>query len=132
MMRIKCRDLVAAALALGLLAACTQGSSQIESAAPLPRPQVVIVQDLAVAPGEVQLDRGISGAVDETLDAGAPPPANAQEVGRQVADAMADKLVTEIRDLRLRAERGRGPTADSDRAAKGIGKQLAAFFSEQG
>ena len=76
----------------------------------MPRPQVVVVQDFAVAPGEVQLDPGISGTIDETLggNAGAPATGKAREVGRQVAGAMADKLVTEIRDLGLRAERGQG------------------------
>ena len=35
----------------------------------LPRPQVVVVQDFAVWPGEVQLDPGLSGTIDETLGA---------------------------------------------------------------
>ncbi len=96
--------------AVGLLAGCTQGSSQLETGAALPRPQVVVVQDFAVWPGEVQLDPGISGTIDETLGANNLPPRTAQEqqVGRQVANALADKLVVEIRDLGLQAERGRG------------------------
>ena len=100
----------AATLALALLAGCTQGSSQIETAAMLPRPQVVVVQDFAVAPGEVQLDPGLSATIDETLGAKQLPPQTAkeQQVGRQVADALAEKLVIEIRDLGLRAERGMG------------------------
>jgi hypothetical protein len=99
-----------ALLGLTLLAGCTQGSSQIETAASLPRPQVVVVQDFAVTPGEVQLDPGLSGTIDETLGANQLPPRTAkeQQVGRQVADALAEKLVTEIRDLGLRAERGAG------------------------
>ena len=55
--------------ALALVAGCTQGSSQIETASMLPRPQVVVVQDFAVWPGEVQLDPGLSGTIDETLGA---------------------------------------------------------------
>ena len=95
---------------LALLAGCTQGSSQIETAATLPRPQVVVVQDFAVCPGEVQLDPGLSGTIDETLGGNQlpPRPAKEQQVGRQVADALAEKLVVEIRDLGLRAERGMG------------------------
>ena len=110
MTRIKELKPAGAALALVLVAGCTQGSSQIETAAALPRPQVVVVQDFAVAPGEVQLDPGISGTIDETLggNSGTPPTGKAQDVGRQVASALADKLVVEIRDLGLPAERGVG------------------------
>ena len=97
-------------VALALLAACTQGSSQIETASMLPRPQVVVVQDFAVWPGEVQLDPGLSGTIDETLGANRLPPRTAkeQQIGQQVANALAEKLVVEIRDLGLPAERGSG------------------------
>ena len=95
---------------LALLAGCTQSSSQLETGAAMPRPHVVVVQNFAVWPGEVQLDPGISGTIDETLGANRlpPGPVKAQQVGQQVADALADKLVTEIRDLGLPAERGVG------------------------
>lgn len=100
---------VAAALGMTLLAACTQGSSQIEAARPMPRPQVIVVQDFAVAPGEVQLDPGLSTSIREMVESreGAPPGTQAYKVGRQVADALADKLVADIRDLGLPAQRGR-------------------------
>ena len=103
--------LVAPLAALGILAlagGCTQGSSQIEAAGPMPRPQVVVVQNFAAAPGEVQLDPGLSGMIDETLGGKAGPPRTAQElqVGRQTADALADKLVVQIRDLGFQAQRG--------------------------
>ena len=96
--------------ALALFAGCTSGSSRIGTSAELPRPQVVVVQDFAVGPGEVQLDPGLSGTIDETLGAaGGPPPAPRQlQVGRQVADALADKLVVEIRDMGFQAQRGQG------------------------
>lgn len=96
---------------LALLAGCTSSSSQLETgSSELPRPQVVVVQDFAVAPGEVQLDPGLSGTIDETLGAnhGAPRTAQELQVGRQAANAMADKLVAEIRDLGLPAQRGHG------------------------
>src|SRR5215213_5640381 len=102
----------ASAGALGALAlalsACTQGSSQIEAAGPMPRPQLVVVQNFAVAPGEVQLDPGLSGMIDETLrgNSGAPRTAQKLQVGRQTADALADKLVVQIRDLGFQAQRG--------------------------
>lgn len=102
---------LAGILGLVLLAGCTSSSSQLETGnAELPRPQVVVVQDFAVMPGEVQLDPGLSGTIDETLGAnnGAPRTAQELQVGRQAANAMADKLVAEIRDLGLPAQRGYG------------------------
>jgi Domain of unknown function (DUF4410) len=101
----------AAFAALALLAGCTSGSSQIETSAELPRPQVVVVQDFAVVPGEVQLDPGLSATIRETLQAAAstePSPAEQFQVGRRTADALADKLVIEIRDLGFEAQRGPG------------------------
>jgi hypothetical protein len=96
--------------ALALVAGCTQSSSQIETASMLPRPQVVVVQDFAVWPGEVQLDPGLSGTIDETLAGNQLSPRTAKEgqVGRQVARALAEKLVVEIRNMGLPAERGIG------------------------
>lgn len=102
---------LAGILGLMLLVGCTSSSSQLETGgAELPRPQVVVVQDFAVAPGEVQLDPGLSGTIDETLGANDGVARTAQElqVGRQAANAMADKLVAEIRDLGLPAQRGYG------------------------
>jgi hypothetical protein len=97
---------------LALLAACTSSSSVDQVAGrTLPRPQVVVVQDFAVAPGEVQLDRGLSATLDRALDAAAstpPPAAQELQVGRQTAAALADKLVVEIQDLGFPAQRGTG------------------------
>jgi hypothetical protein len=58
----------------------------------------------------VQLDPGLSGTIDETLAGNQLPPGTATEeqVGRQVARALAEKLVVEIRDMGLPAERGIG------------------------
>jgi hypothetical protein len=106
------RNPCAALAGLALLAACTSGASVNETdGAMLPRPQVVVVQDFAVAPGEVQLDRGLSATLDRTLDAAgstAPPAAQELQVGRQAADALANKLVVEIQDLGFQAQRGAG------------------------
>ena len=107
-MSLNCRWYAAGAFLL--LAACTQGSSQIQTAAELPRPQVIVVQDFAVAPGEVQLDPGLSNTIREAVESkqGAPPGTQAYKVARQVADALAEKLVADIRDLGLPAQRGQG------------------------
>lgn len=98
------------AAALALLAGCTQSSSQVQTAVEMPRPQVIVVQDFAVWPGEVKLDPGISGTIDETLlGNGLPPRAQKErDIGRQVASALADKLVVEIRDMGFEAQRGAG------------------------
>lgn len=101
---------------VGLLAACTSSSSEVQTTAELPKPQVIVVQDFAVQAGEVQLDPGLSGTIDETLDADKRPPSSADEakVGRQVADALAAKLVIEIQDLGFQAVRGDAlPAGDS-------------------
>lgn len=96
--------------AVGLLAACTSSSSQVQTTAELPKPQVIVVEDFAVQAGEVTLDPGLSGTIDETLEGNKRPPSSADEakVGRQVADALAQKLVIEIQDMGFDAERGSG------------------------
>jgi Domain of unknown function (DUF4410) len=68
----------------------------------------VIVDRFAVSPEEVKLDDGLSADVEELIKAKRGTSRTEQEVeaGHQVADAIADKLVVEIRDLGLAAERG--------------------------
>jgi hypothetical protein len=100
---------LAALAGLILLAGCTSSSSVNQTAGDrLPRPQVVVVQDFAVAPDEVRLDPGLSDMVEETLKgtSGSPRTARELEVGRQVASALAEKLMIEIEDLGLPARRG--------------------------
>ena len=95
----------AAILGLAVLAACTSTQSQVETgSATLPRPQVVIVDTFAASPDEVTLDQGLSTEVEEAIKADRGTSRTQQEVqaGRQVADAIADKLVVEIRDMGLR------------------------------
>jgi hypothetical protein len=99
----------AAFAGLALLAACTSAQSQMETAGEtLPRPQVVIVDSFAASPDEVQLDEGLSTEIEQALSARAGTSRTEQELqaGRHVAEAIADKLVVEIRDMGLRAERG--------------------------
>jgi hypothetical protein len=91
------------------LAACTSSSSVNEtSGSLLPRPQVVVVETFAVAPDEVQLDRGLSTQIDQAIQASRGTPRSAQETvaGRQVAGTLAKKLVVEIQDLGLPAQLG--------------------------
>jgi hypothetical protein len=99
----------AALVALTWLSACTSSQSQMETAGEiLPQPQVVIVDAFATSPGEVQLDEGLSAEVEQAIEARRGTSRSEQELeaGRQVADALANELVVQIRDLGLRAERG--------------------------
>lgn len=103
------RARAAAIAALALVAACTAARSQIETAGEtLPRPEVVVVDTFAVSPDEVQLDEGLSTEIEQGIRARRGTSRTEQElqVGRQVAEALADKLVVEISDMGLRAQRG--------------------------
>jgi hypothetical protein len=100
---------VGAFAALALLAACTSAQSTMEATdAALPQPSVVVVETFAVSPGDVKLDEGLATEIKEAVGRGRATSRTEQEqqVGQQVADAIADKLVVEIRDLGLHAERG--------------------------
>jgi hypothetical protein len=111
---------LAAILGLTGIVACTSTQSQVETAdRTLPRPQVVIVDTFATSPGEVTLDEGLSTEVEAAIKADRGTSRAEQEVqaGRRVADAIADKLVVEIRDMGLRAERGSALPAGTQNAA---------------
>jgi hypothetical protein len=109
----------AAALAgLTLFAGCTSAQSQMETTAQmLPQPQVVIVDAFATSPEEVQLDEGVSTEIEQAIKAHHGTSRTEQElqVGHQVADALANELVVEIRDMGVRAERGNTVPAEFQR-----------------
>jgi hypothetical protein len=94
---------------LALASACTSTESQVETSEMLPRPAVVVVDTFAISPAEVSLNEGLTGEV-KSIVSGRSTPRSQQElqVGHQVADAIANNLVTEIRDMGLPAQRGRG------------------------
>ena len=96
-------------LGLMLVSGCTSTDSQVETSEMLPRPAVVVVDTFAISPSEVTLNEGLTGEV-KSIVSGQSTPRSQQElqVGHQVADAIANNLVTEIRDMGLPAERGRG------------------------
>lgn len=99
----------AALVGLALLAACTSAQSEIETgSAMLPRPTLVVVETFAVAPGEVDLDGGLGAEIVDAVKADDGTSRSEQELqtGRQVTDAIAAKLVVEIQDLGLTAQRG--------------------------
>jgi hypothetical protein len=99
-----------ALLGLALASACTSTESQVETSGQmLPRPAVIVVDTFAISPSEVTLNEGLTGEV-KSIVSGKSTLRSQQElqVGHQVADAIANNLVTEIRDMGLPAERGRG------------------------
>jgi len=98
----------AALAGLAVLAACTSAQSQIETGGEkLPRPQVVIVETFAASADEVQLDEGLSTEIEQAIKADRGTSRTEQElqVGHQVTNAIAEKLVVEIQDMGLTAQR---------------------------
>jgi len=94
---------------LAMLAACTSAQSEIETgAAMLPRPSLVVVETFAVSPDEVDLDGGLSSEIVDAVKAEDGTSRTEQELqtGRKVTDAIAKKLVVEIQDMGLTAQRG--------------------------
>jgi hypothetical protein len=103
-------------LALGVLllvfAGCARSSVQThqETHGKLPRPDTVLVYDFAVTPDEIMLDTGLSAELRRYYSEHTGTPLSAQEIkiGHQVADAVADELVQQIRGYGLQAERALG------------------------
>jgi hypothetical protein len=101
------RAVTLAAAAVAWLAACAPtdvrpvGSTY--SGARLARPDVVLVRDFAVTPGEVQLDRGVSARLISAVD-GASASAQEVAVARQVVAAISAALAAEINKLGLPAQ----------------------------
>jgi hypothetical protein len=92
-----------------LLAGCTSVSVQREVGAleQLPPPSRVLVYNFAVTPQEVQLD-SVGAAITRTLD-GTADSQQEQQVGHAVANALAKRLVSDIQNMGLYAERAWGP-----------------------
>ncbi len=117
-----------ALLALVFVGACTSTQSQVETGGQmLPRPAVVVVHTFAVAPSEVAVSEGLSSEVEQIVERQNATPRSAQEmqVGHQVADAIAQNLVTEIRDLGLPAERGSGLPSGTSNAVLVTGQLVS-------
>jgi hypothetical protein len=74
----------------------------------LPHPTQILVYDFAVSPSEIPAD---SAALGQLKSAGDDPNSNPQRTSleHQIAGIVADKLVEELRDLDLPAQRWHGP-----------------------
>ena len=96
---------------IGLFTGCasTSVTSQSEYEGYLPKPKQVLVYNFAVSPDEVTLDSGIGADIQGLVEKAAPRTDQERAIGRQVADALANHLVTEIQALGLPASRASGP-----------------------
>ena len=99
----------ALSLTLLLLAGCTsvQVNPEVGAMEQLPPPDRVLVYNFAVTPQEVQLD-AVGSAITQTFD-GTADSQQEQQVGHAVANALAKRLVSDIQNMGLYAERAAGP-----------------------
>ncbi len=106
-----CLKLSVAACVIGLFAGCasTDVTSESEYEGFLPKPKQVLVYNFAVSPDEVVLDSGITADIQGLVDKAPPRTDQERAIGKQVADALANHLVTEIQALGLPASRASGP-----------------------
>jgi hypothetical protein len=95
----------AAVAALGC--ATTQVGDESASWGRAPKPGRILVHAFAVTAQEVRLDHGVSAEVWKLQ--GLTESTERTEVGRKVADVLADELVKKIQALGLPAERASGP-----------------------
>jgi hypothetical protein len=81
-----------------------------EREGPAPRPERVLVYDFAVAPSEVQLDRGLSAELMQ-MAKGTPRTQQELALGRAAAQALSEELVKKINAMGLPAQRVAGVPA---------------------
>ena len=75
----------------------------------LPQPNQILIYNFAVSPDEVRLDQGVSAEVQAMVGNPQPPWAEQElQVGRTVSNALAAKLVIELRNMGYPAERVSG------------------------
>jgi hypothetical protein len=96
--------------AVSFLNGCASTNTTMDSSygGKLPRPDQVLVYNFAVSPDEVELDSGISGDIQGLINQ-APRTDQERAIGRKVADALANHLVSEIEKLGFIAVRSYSP-----------------------
>ena len=108
---------------LALFAGCasTNVTSDSQYMGFLPKPAQVMVYNFAVSPDEVVLESGISADIQDLINKNQTSRTDQERaIGRQVADALANHLVTEIQALGLPASRvSDAPAAANTLAVKG-------------
>ena len=97
-----------------LFAGCASTTVTLDSqyGGKLPKPDHIYVHNFAVSPDEVKLDSGISGDVQSLVNK-TPRTETELAVGRKVADALANHLVTEITPLGFVVSREYSPAPES-------------------
>ena len=102
--RRRVRNAVMVTLALAGVAACARTSVENVNvrAVGLPKPQLIVVHDFGVTPGDVALDSAIGARLTQMAQS---TPASEQEVkvGREVARIVRESLVKEISKLGIPA-----------------------------
>ena len=101
-------QLALAAIALTVMAGCARVSTESgqQSAARLPRPQLILVHDYQVSPHEVQLDSAISSRLERAI-MGTPEGEAQLKVEQEVSRVLTTTLVDELRKLGIRTELAR-------------------------
>jgi hypothetical protein len=97
------------AICVALAAGCatTKSTLETESSMLYSKPEHVLVYDFAVSPEEVELDSGLGAKLENAMKK-TPRTEQEKEIGRQVANVLAVKLVAEIQSLGLPANRATG------------------------
>lgn len=116
-MMSRCGGRLAAAAMLGavLLAGCTTVQTQYElTGEALPKPDMVVVYNFAGSAGEVKMDSSVMGNLSGRMDETSLPEEQIQ-LGHQVADALAAKLVQQIQAMGLPAMRAGESLPEVDR-----------------
>jgi hypothetical protein len=95
-------------VAVSWVAGCTTVQPLSEYGGPVPQPDRILVYNLAVSPGEVELDGGVAERIKEATQ-GTPRTLEEMQVGAKVAFVLSEHLVAEIRSMGLPAQRASGP-----------------------
>jgi hypothetical protein len=75
---------------------------------PLPKPDVIVVQNFAVTASEVQLDKGVAATAMRDTGPGAVTDEE-ERVGHVVSDQLAQSLVEQLREVGINAVRAGAP-----------------------
>jgi Domain of unknown function (DUF4410) len=97
-----------ALVAVGGLAGCTTVQPLSQYGGAVPQPDRILVYNLAISPGQVELDGGIAERLKDATQ-GTPRTLEEMQVGEKVAVVLSEHLVAEIRDMGLPAQRAYGP-----------------------
>jgi len=111
----KLPSLLAAAITLSIIGGCASAKVDptMTSNRPLPKPDMVVVQNFAVTPSEVKLDEGLLATAMRD-DKNREPNAEEKKVGYLVSEKLASTLVEELREKGINAVRPGGSLQPTD------------------